>query len=183
MKLNINNVPQDNILIFDIEYDQNVLIQLATLTLRKIESDVFQLTRSTNTYIDPNQSVSSFFMGYTNITNDYLRHNGTDLAGVRSLAHEVVFDVGTNNTLLVSHGLDNDLEILYKNGIDWKTLPNKYDTYKKAKELLQRGSLLTLKDIAQNDGFFMFNEHNAYADAWGTLHAFCWLKENEERID
>ena len=68
MKLNINNVPQDNILIFDIEYDQNVLIQLATLTLRKIESDVFQLTRSTNTYIDPNQSVSSFFMGYTNIT-------------------------------------------------------------------------------------------------------------------
>ena len=57
MKLNINNVPQDNILIFDIEYDQNVLIQLATLTLRKIESDVFQLIRSTNIYIDPNQSV------------------------------------------------------------------------------------------------------------------------------
>ena len=113
MKLNINNVPQDNILIFDIEYDQNVLIQLATLTLCKIESDVFQLTRSTNIYIDPNQSVSSFFMGYTNITNDYLRHNGTDLAGARSLAHEVVFDVGTNNTLLVSHGLDNDLDILY----------------------------------------------------------------------
>ena len=173
LKIQMNNVPQDNIIIFDIEYDQKVLIQLATLILSKHESNMFQVEKSINVYIDPNQSISSFFMNYTNITNDYLRHNGIDLAGARALALEVVSNVDPENTLLVGHGLDNDLDILCRNGIDWNIFNHRYDTYKNAKQLLCRDSFLTVKDIAANDCFYMFNEHNAYADVWGTLHAFC----------
>ena len=49
-----------------------------------------------------------------------------------------------------------------------------------AKELLNRNKNLTVKDIAALDGFYIFNEHNAYADVWGTLHAFCYLNKLQE---
>ena len=54
-----------------------------------------------------------------------------------------------------------------------------YDTYKKARKMLKRDKWLTLKDVAAEDGYFMFNEHNAYADVWGLLHAFSFLKQKE----
>ena len=46
---------------------------------------------------------------------------------------------------------------------------------KRQKRILHRTNNISLKDIAALDGYYMFDEHNAYADVWGTLHALCYL--------
>ena len=61
-----------------------------------------------------------------------------------------------------------------------KDIKNQFDTYTNAKRILRRKDKLTLKDIAAEGCYYVFNEHNAYADVWGTLYAFCFLKEREE---
>lgn len=179
MQLKLTNVPYQKIVFFDIEYDQNLLVQLAFLILGAKEPSVFELEQSVNIYIKPSHAISKFFADYTNITNDYLRHNGVDLPGARSLVDEVLFNVDFSNCLLVGHGIDNDLHILQDTHIPLAKIKNRYDTYEKGKKILQRSNRLTLKDLAAEGGYYMFNEHNAYADAWGVVHAFAWLNEME----
>lgn len=180
MQLKINNIKQNNIIIFDIEYDQRSLVQLAFLILTKTEPNIFALTKSVNIYVKTNHSLNPFFIRYTNITNDFLRDNGIDLAGARTLVNEVILDIDKTDCLVVSHGLKNDLELLLNNGINFKEIQEHYCTYDNAKKLLKRNSGLTLQDIALEDGYSAFNAHNAYADVWSTLHAFCYLKEIED---
>ena len=173
MKLYLPNIKQQNIIIFDIEYDQSALVQLALLHFASKSNPsegMFELTRSLNLYVKQNQLLSDFFKSYTNITDAFLRDNGIDLPVARTLVREVIPD----NSLIVSHGVKCDLEILKQNGFNW----DKYDrfcTYETAKKVLNRTSNISLKDIAALDGYFLFDEHNAYADVWGTLHALCFL--------
>jgi hypothetical protein len=51
-----------------------------------------------------------------------------------------------------------------ENGINFNKIKNRYCTYKNAKRLLKRDNCLTLKDVAAEGCYYMFNEHNAYAD-------------------
>lgn len=176
MKLYLNNIKNKNILIFDIEYDQNSLVQLALLTLSQVEPNIFEITRSINIYIKQSHLLSDFFKRYTNITDEFLCDNGVDLSVAKALADEVVLD---DDQLLVGHGINCDLNVLLENDIDWTKIKY-YDTHEVAKELLNRNKNLTVKDIAALDGFYIFNEHNAYADVWGTLHAFCYLNKLQE---
>lgn len=181
MKLYIPNTKQKNIIIFDIEYDGSLLVQLAFLILtRTTEPNIYVLSKSVNLYVNQGRPLNSFFIKYTNITNDFLCDNGIDLSVARTFVMNNLLDIDPNNTTVVSHGIKNDLDILYNNGIDFKQMKEHYCTYNMAKKLLHRQDLLSLKAVASESGYYMFNEHNAYADVWGTLHAFCYLKEKEQ---
>ena len=181
MLLQLKNIKYKNIILFDIEYDQNSLVQVAFLILGAKQPNIFEIQKSFNVYIKQNHLLSPFFVSYTNITNSYLCNNGIDLPGARLLVNSIISDIDVKNTLIVGHGIDNDMRLLDKENFNLSRFSNRYDTYKKAKKLLKRNEHLTLTDIAAEDNYFMFNQHNAYADIWGLLHAFCFLnrKENE----
>ena len=180
MIIQLNNIKYKNIILFDIEYDQNSLVQVAFLILGAKEPNMFEIQKSFNVYIKQNHLLSPFFTSYTNITNAYLRDNGLDLPRARRLAEEVISNIDVNNTLLVGHGIDNDMRLLDEHNFCLSRFSNRYDTYKKAKNKLQRENHLTLADLAIEDGYFMFNNHNAYADVWGVLHAFAFLNKEEQ---
>ena len=180
MIIKLNNINYQNIILFDIEYDKTSLVQVAFLILGAKEPSMFEIQKSFNVYIKQSHLLSPFFVSYTNITDAYLRNNGLDLPRARTLVERVISNINVNNTLLVGHGIDNDMRLLDKHEICLSRFSNRYDTYKKAKELLQRDNYLSLADVAAEDGYFMFNEHNAYADVWGLLHAFAFLNKEEE---
>lgn len=180
MQLFLPNIEQPNIIFLDIEYDQGALVQLALLKL-SLRCDanlphIFELIQSVNLYVKQGQSLTGFFQNYTNITNDFLCDNGIDLSVARTLVREIVPD----DSLIISHGIHCDLDILKRNGIDWTSMPH-FCTYEQAKKILGRNTGVSLKDIAALDGFYAFDEHNAYADVWATLHAFCYLNKQQNK--
>ena len=164
VKIHLNNIKQKNIIFFDIEYDRSSLVQMASLILRQEQPNIFVIEKSFNVYVKPNRPLSKFFVKYTNITNDFLCENGVGLPVARSLVDQIVFNVDKQDTLIVSHGVRGDLDILERNGFDISNFLCQYCTYSRAKELLHRDSRLTLKDVAAEGGYCIFNEHNAYAD-------------------
>lgn len=181
MIIKLNNIKQQNIILFDIEYDKTSLVQVAFLILGAKQPNMFEVIESFNVYIKQNHLLSPFFVQYTGITDAYLRDNGLDLPRARSLVEQAIFNIDINNALLVGHGIDNDMRLLDENDICLSRFSNRYDTYKKAKKILKRDKFLTLTDIAAEDGYFIFNEHNAYADVWALLHAFAFLNEKEAK--
>lgn len=181
MRIQLKNIKQKNIIIFDIEYDQDLLVQVAFLILGEKEPNIFELQKSFNVYINPNQLLNSFFVKYTNITNEFLCDNGVDLTVARALVDEVLLDVDLNNSLLVSHGIKCDYKILVDNNIKLKKVTKHYCTHNAAKRLLKQNTTFTLKEIAKNACYQMFDEHNAYADVWGTFYAFCYLNDLENK--
>lgn len=180
MVIQLENIKYKNIILFDIEYDKNSLVQVAFLILGAKEPNMFELQKSFNVYIKQSHLLSPFFTSYTNITDAYLRNNGLDLPRARTLVDSVISNIDVNDTLLVGHGIDNDMRLLNEHKFCLSRFCNIYDTYKVAKKLLKRENCLTLADIAAEDGYFMFNEHNAYADVWGLLHAFAFLNKEEQ---
>ena len=183
MQIFIPNIKEDNIIIFDIEYDGPQLVQLAFLILTRSAPNVFCIAKSFNTYVYTGRSLSSFFTRYTHITNDFLCDNGVDLSVAGTLAKDCLLGISTNNAIVVSHGIKNDLDLLYNNGIDFKQIKTHYCTYNMAKKILKRKDRLSLKAVAMEGGYYAFDEHNAYADVWSTLHAFCYLKERENAVN
>lgn len=179
MRLQIPNTKTENIIIFDIEYDGPSLVQLAFLILTNKEPNIFEVSKSVNLYLRQNHPVNHFFTKYTNITNDFLSEEGIDLSVARTLVNDCLLNINANSCVVVSHGIKNDLELLATHGINFIDLPEHYCTYNAAKRLLKRNNNLKLQNIAEDSGYYMFNAHNAYADVWGTLHAFCYLKELE----
>ena len=178
MQVHLPNIQNKNIIIFDIEYDQGSLVQIAWVTLQRIENSncLYQLAQSMNLYIQQPKFVSKFFKNYTNIDDKFLEENGISLQSVQ----EIIKSTVPPNTLIVSHGVKCDIEILKSNGIDWSNYDH-YCTYENSKKILNKTTNLTLKDIAALDGYYLFDEHNAYADVWGTLHALCYLKSQESK--
>ena len=180
MIIQLKNLNYQNIILFDIEYDKNSLVQVAFLILGAKEPNMFELQKSFNVYIKQSHLLSPFFTSYTNITDAYLRNNGLDLPRARTLADSVISNIDVNNTLLVGHGIDTDMRLLDEHEFGLSRFCHRYDTYKKAKKILKRDYALTLADVAAEDAYFMFNEHNAYADVWGLLHAFAFLNKEEQ---
>ena len=114
MIIKLNNLEKyKNIIFFDVEYDQNSLVQVAFLILGENEPNMFELQKSVNLYVKQSHSLTPFFVKYTNITDEFLCDNGIDLAGARTLVDEVIFNFNFNNTLVVSHGIKNDLDLFF----------------------------------------------------------------------
>ena len=179
MLLQLYNIKYKNIILFDIEYDKTSLVQVAFLILSAKEPNIYEIQESFNVYIKQDHLLSPFFIQYTNISDAYLRENGIGLSGARALVEEVISNINLSETLLVGHGIDNDMRLLDNCDFCLSRISHKYDTYKKGQKLLKRKNNLTLGDLAAEDGYFVFNEHNAYADVWALLHAFCMLNRLE----
>ena len=179
MKLYLPKIIERHIILFDIEYDGPSLVQLAFLILTRTEPNIYVLSKSVNLYVKQGQPLNPFFTRYTHITNEFLCDNGVDLPVARTFVMDSLLDVDVNDCLLVSHGVKNDVDILKRNDFALSKIKNHYCTYNKARKLLKRSSKLGLADVAAEDGYFMFDAHNAYADVWGTLHAFCFLQNLE----
>ena len=176
MTIYIQNIKYSNIILFDVEYDGTTLVQLAFLILTRIAPNMYVISKSINLYVQASQPLSNFFTRYTHITNEFLCDNGIDLTVAKALVEESLLDIDINDCLIASHGIKNDIEILKQNGFALSKINNHYCTYNMARKLLQRNDRLGLAAIAAEDGYYMFNAHNAYADVWGTLHAFCFLQ-------
>lgn len=188
MQLYLPNIPYSKLIFFDIEYDKASLVQISLLILsQQYAQSVYALTKSLNVYVKQNRSLTSFFKWYTNITNTFLCDNGIDLAVAKELVDTLILDADDiNDTLLVSHGIKNDLDILEQNGIMLKNVPNHFCTYNESKKLLHRYNHLTLHDVALEAGYSPIDEHNAYGDVWSLVHVFCYLNElanNQRRCD
>ena len=68
MKLYIPNTKEQYIILFDIEYDNSLLVQLAFLILtRTTEPNIYVLSKSVNLYVKQDRTLSSFFTKYTHI--------------------------------------------------------------------------------------------------------------------
>ncbi len=166
MNIQLYNIKQNTIFIFDIEYDQTLLVQISYLILSKCGPDIYRIAETANVYVKPNQPLTRFFTRYTNITNDFLCDNGVDLTVAKALVEQGILNINPNkgDVLLVSHGVKNDLDILARNGFTLKQYQNRYCTYNNARRLLKRNEQLTLHDIAAADHYYLFNPHNACSD-------------------
>lgn len=178
MKIQLKNLQKYNKLIFfDIEYDQISIVQLAMLVFDKVEPYIYELTASINIYVRQLQKLNPFFVKYTNITDKFLAENGVSLEEAQGCVNSFLAEVELNSTLVISHGVKNDLDMLLANGFNLKVIPNHYCTYNSAKRILKRNERLSLRNVAEEGCFMLFDEHNAYADVWGTVFAFARLDE------
>lgn len=66
------------IMAIDIEYDKNAIIQLGSITLKRVGEYLYQPCRSLNIYIRKND-LCQFVQDYTNITQDFLNEYGETL--------------------------------------------------------------------------------------------------------
>lgn len=165
------------ILIFDIEFDHQTLIQFAGLLFESAGNGLYNLARSANVYVS--QTVSYPFMNYTRITNSFLEENGIPrIDAVQIIEDDFLKDISVNELLVISHGLKSDLTILQHNYVnllyDDKTLKaiDGYCTALHARKTLARNSELTLEDLSNECGFYISQAHDAYQDAWATVAVY-----------
>lgn len=170
-------IKNDAVLVADLEYDNNGLMQFAGLLLVNQEDDVFQVYRSFNFYVK-RSDVNKYAVKYTGITNEFLTEHGLEKDELIEKYNELVKDVNLKNTLFVSHGSKNDRKVLREFGLT--DLPqHSFCTYKNSKKVLKRDKQLKLKDVAHESGFFLGEaSHDAYLDAWATVSVFSYLTEN-----
>lgn len=176
------NTSYPYLLFFDIEFDQQQLVQFAGLLFKRIGDNIYQLCRSCNQYI--NHKPSYPFTQYTGLTKQFLSENGTRTTDViQVVLDEFLKDIPKDKMLVISHGLKNDRKTLLENKLnlsyDERTLKDipGYCTFSNAKTILKRNEHLKLNELATECGFYLDGAHNAYHDAWATVSVFCWLKK------
>lgn len=173
------------LLFIDIEFSDRKLIQFSGLLFTKIDNETYQLMRSCNQYVST--SVCYPFVEYTHITSNFLSENGVPLADViQFIQNDFLSDIPLNEIIVISHGLRNDRLVLQENGCNLSTLSDGtpidgYCTFNNAKRILERTTHLTLSEVAEEAGYYSYNAHNAYNDAWAEVCVFTYLKKIEEQ--
>jgi DNA polymerase III epsilon subunit-like protein len=184
-------IKQQNVLVFDSEYNEGDLIQFAGILFLQIEEEIFQISKSINIYVklENGGSINRFIQDFTGISDSFLCENGLSLADAK-IAIDNFLDC-KGDLLFVSHGLTNDRTTMENNGIDFYNIKDKiitgYCTYNSAKRILKREKKLTLEDIAAEAGLSLSNKHNAADDAWATVAVFSLLckldsEEKNEKV-
>lgn len=184
-------IKQQNVLIFDAEYNEGDLIQFAGILFLQVEEEIFQVSKSINIYIklEDNKLINKFIEDFTGISDNFLNEHGISLNEAQQAILDFICCKG--DLLFVSHGLTNDRMTMENNGIDFYNIQNKnvsgFCTYNNAKRILKREKKLTLEDIAAEAGLSLSNKHNALDDAWATVAVFSLLckldsEEKNEKI-
>ena len=176
-------VKQDNVLVFDAEYNEGQLIQFSGILFRKIEEDIFQVSKSLNMYVKLQEGkVNPFIERFTGITDIFLETFGENIEEAKERIEELIKVEGS--LVIVSHGLTNDRRTMLNNDVDLYTYNDEIIdglcTYNAAKRLLGREKKLSLEDVAADAGIFLSNGHNAFDDAWATISVFSLLSKLEE---
>ena len=177
-------IQQDNVLVFDAEYNESQLIQFSGILFRRIEEDIYQVSKSLNMYVRLQEGkINPFIERFTGINDIYLETFGEKIEDAKEKIYDLIDVEGS--LVLASHGLTNDRRTMLNNDIDLYL--NKQNeaidglcTYNAAKRLLGRDKKLTLEDVAADAGIFLSNGHNAFDDAWATISVFSLLCKLEE---
>ena len=178
------NIKQDNVLVFDAEYNEGQIIQFSGILFRQIEKDIFQVSKSLNMYIKLREGkINPFIERFTGINDSFLETFGLEFEDASEQIKEFIDVEGS--LVLVSHGLTNDRQTMLNNDIDFYINKNNevidgLCTYNAAKRLLGREKKLSLEDVAADAGIFLSNGHNAFDDAWATISVFSLLCKLEE---
>lgn len=166
------------IVVFDLEYDKQEIIQLSAIILQKIKKSVYQVNRSINIYIN-HPYLSNFVQDYTNITQSFLDEYGVPLEEAQEQWEEFLEPFNPDDVLMVSHGIYQDALILSDNGFNIDNYEH-WCTYNMAKWTFERADHLTLHDVCEEIGYAMICQHNAYADALATIFVYSFLLKVEE---
>lgn len=179
MVVYFRNIKQDYVLVCDIEYECNEIIQASGIIFKLVdkENSLYQLYINFNYYIK-NDTLNKYTIMYTGLTPKFLNENGISKEEFITTFTQLISSLPLDRTLFVSHGAKND-RLVFKNfGI--KNLPlHSYCTYKNAKRILKREKHLTLSNVAEEAGFKLFNEHNAHYDVLATIAVFSFLQKIE----
>lgn len=177
MVIYVKNETHPYILVFDIEFDKDILVQFSGLLFKRIGDSIYQLAGSYTQYVKHKPSYP--FTQYTGIRKDFLENNGVTKEDIKlGVLEDLIGNIPLKDILIVSHGLKNDRKILLKNDIDL-TECDGWCTFNNAKTILNRGKNLKLDDIAAEAGFYLDGAHNAYHDAWATVSVLTYLKKLE----
>lgn len=175
MVIFLKNIKHRHVLICDIEYDKNRVIQFAGLLFKNIDykNNLYQIEQSFNVFIKQ-EGVGTYVTFYTGIDNKMLEAVGETEEDFLKLYDSFIHRVDLSDTLFVSHGSKNDRQIL--KSLIPKGLPeHSFCTYRNAKRILERNSQLTLSDVAMEAGYFLDNAHDAFSDAWATAAVLSFL--------
>ena len=173
----MRNMDKPYIMAVDIEYDKNNIIQLGSVTLKRIGKDLYQPCRSLNVYIK-RENVCQFVQEYTNITQDFLNQYGETLEEAQRQWHEYTNEFTFDDVLVVSHGIYQDSLLMSSQGFSIDHY-EQWCTYNHSKWVLDRDNCLSLSEVLKESGILPVNEHNAYADAVSTLNVLSFLLKLE----
>lgn len=175
MLLYIPNEEHEHLLFFDTEFDNQKLVQISIIHYNKIKINnmtTYLLEGSINVYIDTH--ISEFFINHTGITPEYLTKQGVTQKEAVDVVNKFLWALNNKQTLLISHGVNQDAIILETAGIKINYM-QRYCTHNNAKRILNRDKCLKLIDICNESGYYT-DQHDAYTDAKNTIHAFSYLK-------
>lgn len=123
MKIEFLGEKHKTLLFIDIEYDREHLKQIGCLLFNKQRHSLYELVGSFNFYIKDKNKVDPFFTYITGISADFLNQYGCPIQEVKE--NFKAFLENRKDILVIGHGVHDDLNILFKNGIDI----TKYDQY------------------------------------------------------
>jgi DNA polymerase III epsilon subunit-like protein len=175
MVLYIPNEGHQNIIFFDTEFNDRKLIQVAMIIYEAINIngiEAYVLKGSINVYIT--NEINYFFTRYTGITAGFLDSCSISELEATTLINEFLKDLNNSSTLLVAHGIKQDIDLLTTMGVKLDKV-EQYCTYNHSKTLLNRDKNLKLIDVCNESGYFA-DEHDAYSDAKNVVHAYSYLK-------
>ena len=183
MLMYFKNIKQPYVLITDIEYDKDNVLQCAGFIFKLVDEKnyIYQLAVNFNWYIKV-PSVDKYAIKYTGLTPEFLNENGISKEEFIKTFTQLISNYNPEDMLFVSHGAQNDRLVMKKFGVN--TLPlHSYCTYKNARRILNRESILTLANVAEEAGYKLFDEHDAHSDAIATAVIFSFLQkiENSEK--
>jgi DNA polymerase III epsilon subunit-like protein len=179
MLMYFKNIKQPYVLVADIEYDINSVLQCAGLIFKLVDEKnyIYQLAVNFNWYIKV-PSVDKYATKYTGLTAEFLNENGISKEEFITTFKQLISNYNPSDMLFVSHGSNNDRLVMKKFGIDVLPL-HSYCTYKNARRILNREKTLTLANVAEEAGFKLFDEHDAHSDALATAAIFSFLQKIE----
>lgn len=176
-------IEDQNVIVFDAEYNEGDLIQFSGIFFKKLKNEIYQISKSINLYVklEEGHRINHFIEEFTGITDIFLEEKGIDLEEAIDEIND--FIKSDEKILFVSHGLYNDRQTLLANGIDFYGKDRdernpKYRgicTYNLAKKVLKKDGKLKLGDVAEEAGLFLSNGHNSFDDTWATVAVFSFL--------
>lgn len=175
MILHLPKVKQDKIVFLDTEFmEGRKLVQAAFIIFDRIDdSENFFLTNSLNLYV--NTPISDAFSTFTGINAGFLGNNGVPFLKAHEILDSFVEENKINkaNTLLVGHGLQQDINVLFDFGCPLTA--DTYDTHQMGRVLLKRDCNLKLSDLLLDAGLVHETSHDAYQDARNLIPVFSYL--------
>jgi len=170
---------ESKIIIIDTEYSEQNIIQFSALLLEKtnFNDEIYQLVSSANVYIKPEKPISYWTTQYTGLTTKFLNENGLSKEEFHDFLRKFLLTVD-NDTVIVAHGVRNDLKVLQNVGIDFQCKVE--CTLEMSRKILKREKNLKLVDIAEASGMILNFAHNSYSDALATLSVYSFLKTLEK---